>query len=172
MTMPSRCAGTVAVRSTRFCWPIVSSASARVLRSSTPRPALPAGTLTGIPNGVNLERFRPPAAGERDAIRRELGLPTDRPIVLFVGFFSHEKRPDLAFRAWTETFDSGPESALVLVGLTASPYYEIDSALADGIRMDADRLHCRSRLTMVERTDAIERFYRAADVLMLPSTRE
>ena len=133
---------------------------------------LPGGTLTVIPNGVDLERFRPPAAGEREAIRRELGLPTDRLLVLFVGFFSHEKRPDVAFHAWTETFDSRAESALVLVGCTESPYYEIDSALAADIRRDADRLRCSDRVTMVERTDTIERFYRAADVLVLPSTRE
>ncbi|OFW15368.1 MAG: hypothetical protein A3F69_02335 [Acidobacteria bacterium RIFCSPLOWO2_12_FULL_66_10] len=133
---------------------------------------LPAGTLTVIPNGVDLERFRPPAPGEREAIRRELGLPVDRLIVLFVGFFSHEKRPDVAFRAWAGTFDSGAESALVLVGRTESPYHEIDSALAASIRRDADLLRCGERLTMVERTDTVERFYRAADVLILPSTRE
>jgi glycosyltransferase involved in cell wall biosynthesis len=128
--------------------------------------------LTLIPNGVDLERFRPPAPGERDAIRRDLGLPIDVAVVLFVGFFSREKHPDIAFAAWTDTFARTPDARLVLLGRTRSPYYEIDPAIADAIRRDADRLQCRDRLVMVEYTDAIERFYRAADVLMLPSSRE
>jgi glycosyltransferase involved in cell wall biosynthesis len=128
--------------------------------------------LTLIPNGVDLDRFRPPAAGERDAIRREVGLPIDAAVVLFVGFFSHEKHPDVAFGAWTDTFAEAPGSVLVLLGRTRSPYHEIDPAIADEIRRGADRLRCRDRLMMVEYTDAIERFYRAADVLILPSSRE
>ena len=47
---------------------------------------LPAEMLTVIPNGVDLERFRPAAPGERAAIRTALGVPVDRLLVLFVGF--------------------------------------------------------------------------------------
>lgn len=133
---------------------------------------LPAGTLTLIPNGVDLERFRPPAPGERDVIRGELGLPVDRPMVLFVGFFSGEKRPDLLFDAWTDTFARAPESTLVFVGRTRSDYYEVDSGLADRIRRDAARLRCADRIIMIEEAAAIEQWYRAADVFALTSTRE
>jgi glycosyltransferase involved in cell wall biosynthesis len=133
---------------------------------------LPAGTLTVIPNGVDLERFRPAAPGEREAIRRELGLPVDRPVVLFVGFFSSEKRPDALFDAWTGTFARAPESTLVFVGRTRSDYYEVDAGIADRIRREAARLQCADRVVLIEQTDAIERWYRAADVFALTSTRE
>lgn len=133
---------------------------------------LPPSHLVSIPNGVDLQRFRPPAPGEREALRRALGLPADLPIVLFVGFFSPEKRPDVAFDAWVATFGEGPPSALALVGRTRSPYYEIDPGLAERIRSEAERLNCAPRLTMVEETRDIDRYYRAADVLMFPSTRE
>jgi glycosyltransferase involved in cell wall biosynthesis len=133
---------------------------------------LPAHTLRVIPNGVDLERFRPAGTGESDTIRRELGWAIDRPVVLFVGFFSREKRPDVAFRAWAAAITSGIDSALVTIGRTDSAYYEVDPALAAGIRGDADRLGCGDRVTMIERSDAIERCYRAADILVLPSTRE
>jgi glycosyltransferase involved in cell wall biosynthesis len=133
---------------------------------------LAADRLVAIANGVDLERFRPPAAGERAALRRALGLPAEMPLVIFVGFFSHEKRPDVAFAAWTATFGSAPESAIAFVGRTRSPYYEIDSALADRIRTEARRIGCADRLTMVEETNEIERYYRAADALIFPSTRE
>lgn len=133
---------------------------------------LPREKFRLIPNGVDLARFRPPADGERPEIRRSLGLPADRPIVLSVGFFSHEKRPDLLFDAWTGTFGVAPESALVFVGRTQSDYYEVDASLADRIRRDAARTGCADRVLMIEQTDAIERWYRAADVFVLPSTRE
>ena len=133
---------------------------------------LPLSRLVSIPNGVDLHRFRPPECGEREMLRRELGLPADVPIAIFVGFFSHEKRPDVAFDAWTGTFAAVPSSAIVFVGRTQSPYYEIDSALAERIRAEAGRLECATRVTMVEETPEIERYYRAADVLIFPSTRE
>jgi glycosyltransferase involved in cell wall biosynthesis len=42
-------------------------------------------------NGVDTERFRPAVAGERDQVRRELGLPVDQPLALFVGRFVPKK---------------------------------------------------------------------------------
>lgn len=133
---------------------------------------LPREKFRLIPNGVDLARFRPPVDGERAEIRRGLGLPADRPIVLFVGFFSRDKRPDLLFDAWTDTFAGAPESALVFIGRTRSDYYEVDASLADRIRRDATRLQCADRVLMIEQTAAIEQWYRAADVFVLPSTRE
>jgi glycosyltransferase involved in cell wall biosynthesis len=133
---------------------------------------LPPERLTVIPNGVDVDRFRPAAPEEKPRLRRTLGLPADRLVVLFVGFFSHEKRPDVAFRAWADASAGAPASTLVFIGRTASPYYEIDEALAQTIRRDATRLGVGDRVIFVEDTDAIERYYRAADVLMFPSTRE
>ena len=134
--------------------------------------ALPPQQLMPMPNGVDLDRFRPPGPGERERLRRELGLPVDLLIVLFVGFFSHEKRPDVAFEAWTGTFARAPNSAIVFLGRTDAAYYEIDPALAAGIRRAAGDLRCLDRVTMVEHSHAIEKFYRAADILLLPTTRE
>ena len=53
---------------------------------------LPPERFRLIPNGVDGERFRPAASSEeRRALKQALGLPPDRPAVLFVGFFSREK---------------------------------------------------------------------------------
>jgi len=133
---------------------------------------LPGAKFRLIPNGVDLERFRPPTGGERAEIRRRLGLPETSLVVLFVGFFSKEKRPDLLFDAWTDTFAGAPESTLVFVGRTHSDYAEVDPSLADRIRKDAARLGCGARVMMIEQAAAIEDWYRAADLFVLPSTRE
>ena len=133
---------------------------------------LPGAKFRLIPNGVDLERFRPPTGGERAEIRRRLGLTEASLVVLFVGFFSREKRPDWLFDAWTDTFTSAPESTLVFVGRTRWDYPEVDSSIADRIRADADRLGCGTRVIMIEQAAAIEDWYRAADIFALPSTRE
>jgi glycosyltransferase involved in cell wall biosynthesis len=125
-----------------------------------------------IPNAVDVRRFRPAAAGERDALRRRHSLPHDLPVVLFVGFFSHEKRPDLLFRSWAALWNQGIRSTLVLIGATQSPYFEIDSSLAPTIRAEAARQGLSEHLFFIEHTADIDEYFRAADVFALPTTRE
>jgi glycosyltransferase involved in cell wall biosynthesis len=60
----------------------------------------------------------------------------------------------------------------VLVGAWQSTYYEIESAMAEQIKSDAARRGLASRLVMVDKTFAIEKYYRAADLFVLPTTRE
>jgi glycosyltransferase involved in cell wall biosynthesis len=54
---------------------------------------LPADRVRTSPNGIDTSRFRPANEAERIALRKALGWPHDRQVVLFVGFFSHDKRP-------------------------------------------------------------------------------
>jgi glycosyltransferase involved in cell wall biosynthesis len=123
-----------------------------------------------IPNGVDVERFRPATPPERAQLRRALGLPEALRLTLFVGFFSREKQPHVLFEAWRGRGAEG--GGLVFVGATRSPYHEIDPHLAETIRAAARREGVADRLWFVERTDAIEDYYRAADVFALPSLRE
>ena len=133
---------------------------------------LPAGKLSQTVNGINTTRFRPAAADERRALRVALGLPPG-PIVLFVGFFSRDKRPDVLFDAWTRLAATAAEPpALVCVGATSSPYFEVDPGLADRMRADADRLGIADRLRLVAPTNDIDQYFRSADVFALPSVRE
>jgi glycosyltransferase involved in cell wall biosynthesis len=134
---------------------------------------LPAGRFRLIPNGVDLDRFRPAAPDERRATRRELGLPPDAAVVLFVGFFSREKCPDVLYDAWARAAQRGDTSSvLVFVGATRSTYYEVDQDLARDIRDRAAKAGLGGRLHFVEKTQEIEKYYRAADVFVLPSVRE
>jgi len=126
-----------------------------------------------IPNGVDLERFRPGDRDQRQALRRELRLPEELTLILFVGFFSHEKHPDLLFEAWTRLLVGElPITGLVFVGATRSRYYEVDPALAQKIRAESHRRGVEKQVIFVEVTHEIEKYYRAADVFVLPSSRE
>jgi glycosyltransferase involved in cell wall biosynthesis len=134
---------------------------------------LPVERFRLIPNGVDLERFRPASPEARRMLRAELGLPVESTVVLFVGFFSREKCPELLFEAWSRLAASGDASSvLVFVGATRSRYYEVDEQLASGIRQGAIRLGLDRRLFFVEETREIEKYHRAADIFVLPSVRE
>ncbi len=134
---------------------------------------LPLEKFKLIPNGVDLDRFRPVEDGERQALRRELGLPEQLTLILFVGFFSHEKCPDLLFKAWTSVRGKGlPATGLVFVGATRSRYYEVDPNLARKIRASAQNLGLEKQVFFVEVTHEVEKYYRAADLFVLPSSRE
>lgn len=133
---------------------------------------LPPDKLAQTYNGINTARFRPANDAERLALRAGLGLP-DGQVILFVGFFSRDKRPDVLFEAWTRIAAASADPiALVCVGATSSPYFEVDPGLADRMRAEAARLGLGDRLRLIEPTNDIEKYFRSADVFALPSVRE
>lgn len=137
------------------------------------RSGLPEKRFRLIPNGVDVERFKPAGVEERRTIRREIGLPEGVTVILFVGFFSREKCPDVLFDAWARTAcTEGLSSVLVLVGATRSDYYEVDRSLAADIRRRGSAAGLESRLRFIEETHEIEKLHRAADIFVLPSVRE
>lgn len=125
-----------------------------------------------IPNGVDLDRFTPASPAVRAELQRQLRIPIGDPVVLFVGFFSREKNPDVLFEAWLSLLERGVASTLVFVGATAGAYYEIDAALAGGIKARAEQSGVRDRVVFVESAHPIEDYYRAADLFALPTSRE
>jgi glycosyltransferase involved in cell wall biosynthesis/4-amino-4-deoxy-L-arabinose transferase-like glycosyltransferase len=134
---------------------------------------LPRGRFRVIPNGVDLDRFRPATPDERRRLRDELGLPRDAIMILFIGFFSRQKSPDVLFDAWARMVARGDTSSiLVLVGATQSAYYEVDANLADEIRRTASGLGLAARVHFPGVTRTIEKYHRAADIFVLPSVRE
>ena len=155
---------------------VVGQADALV--ASTPAEALELVELYGadparvhvVEPGVDLDRFRPADAAARARARAELGLPADRPIVLFAGRVQPLKGPDVLVRALGALRAAGrPVPLLVVLGgpsgrPTAVRELEALATLA-GVRADvvvrppADR-------------DALARWYHAADLVAMPSRSE
>jgi D-inositol-3-phosphate glycosyltransferase len=103
-----------------------------------------------IPNGVDLDAYRPPSAGERERLRADLGWD-ERPRSLFVGRLVEKKGIGLAMRA-AEV--AGVE--LVVVGPG-----DLFGELPAGVTV----------LGPLPR-ERVAQLYRAADVLVLPSRGE
>ena len=133
---------------------------------------LPADRLRRISNAVDLPRFQPATADARETLRARLGLSRERIWILFVGFFSRDKAPDVLFDAWMHVQADLPSLGLVFVGATRSPYFEVDADLANGLQARARAAGVTDRVRFVEATPAVEDYFRAADIFVMPSVRE
>jgi UDP-glucose:(heptosyl)LPS alpha-1,3-glucosyltransferase len=128
----------------------VSSLVAGNLREAYGRSA----RVSVIYHGVDLERFSPTNRAEyRNALRRELGIPEEALIALWVG--------DLRKGALTsiDAIAEAQDWHLLLVSRTApEPYAE--HAAQRGVA---------ERVTFAPPTDVVERYYAAADAFVFPS---
>lgn len=143
------------------------------LRQSFIDGGMPADRIEQVANGIDTSEFSPAPAEEKRRLRKSLGLDPDRPLVLFVGFFSHDKQPRVLFDAWMQLRDThGIDTSLVFVGATKSGYYEVDESLAGNMRAEADARGLGDRLTFTGSLHEVHEYFRLADVYVLPSRRE
>lgn len=116
-----------------------------------------------ISNGVDLERFRPPLdQRERAGARERLGLPVDKPLVLYAGRFSPEKRLDVLLQALPLVLEHVP-AHLVLVGAGRGKVQGLVHRLG---------LEAHVSFAGLLPDDLLPLTYRAADVFALPSEAE
>lgn len=133
---------------------------------------LPKAKLAVAANGIDLSRFTSATSASRTAARNAFGLDARLRWILFVGFFSRDKAPDVLFDAWLRLHERHPDTGLLLVGATASGYHEVDRTIADDLRDRAAVLGLTDRVRFTGPLRNIEQAYHAADVFVMPSTRE
>lgn len=121
-----------------------------------------------IPNGVDTERFGPPTPAQRLACRDALGLPADRPVVIYVGVLDQRKNILWLARQWLQHDAFGTGALLVAVG----PQARDDRQGA--IRGQLAQLAAENpqRFALRDFEADICRWYHAADLLILPSEKE
>ncbi|MDO0927647.1 glycosyltransferase [Streptomyces sp. TG1A-8] len=110
-----------------------------------------------VPNGVDPDRFTPVPAG----VSRAALLPdTDpvAPLVVCVGRLCRQKGQDVLLRAWPDVLRALPDARLVLVG--------------DGPDRDALRRRAHPRVHFTGAVADAVPWYRAADLVVLPSRWE
>ncbi len=134
---------------------------------------LPAERIREIPNGADATRFSPASPDERLVLRKRLNLPTDRPIILFVGLISPDKQPHVLLEAWVQTQQNlAFASTVVFVGATDPALFELGGRLIDQLRTTAQASGFTDRVIFVPPTDQIQDYFRAADMYVMPSIRE
>lgn len=128
-----------------------------------------------IPNGLDLQRFRPiesPAARAR--LRSELGLEPEAELVVFVGTMNARKGIDLLVEAWRSISARRPRARLVLVGpdREKAQSWEREPEFAERMRAALDEPELRHRVVLTGTVKNVEEYLRAADVFVFPSRRE
>jgi len=122
---------------------------------------VPPGRLAVVYNGVDLERFHPQnRARDRDIARAEAGLPPRAFTILFVG--SGFARKGLATAI----------EAFAALGDRASRFVVLGKGDARSYRSAAARLGVDERIAWLGARADPERWYAAADIVVLPSRYE
>lgn len=138
--------------------------SDRVVQELQTYYGVPRDRIEIIPNGVNLDRFAP-SPDDRAATRRDLGLPPDAPVLLFVG---HEfERKGLvhvidALAALAIPDARLPDAHLVVVGAGHAAPFE----------QQAKRLGVADRVLFTGARQDLPQLYRAADAFVFPTAYE
>jgi D-inositol-3-phosphate glycosyltransferase len=125
----------------------------------------PCDNIRIVPCGVNLGRFKPQ---DKISARRQLALPTDDPIILYVGRFTPIKGLDRLFKSFSSiTRPSG--SILLMVGGDG-----IESPIFQQLQSKARALHIKNRVMFAGRVDqkTLPQYYSAANVMVVSSYYE
>ncbi len=113
--------------------------------------------------GIDIQRFAPPTAKQRAALRDGLGLSAAGTVFLFVGRLAVDKGILDLVRAFDSLWRNRPDARLLIVGPdeegVQDKVHALNLASTQGIRFDGF-------------TPAPESYIGAADVLCLPSYRE
>lgn len=115
----------------------------------------------GSSHGVDLQRFRPISKPRREALRRELGLPKNVPVLGFVGRFSEDKGARLLLATRKYLLSEKIDHAFLLVGYVEDSYGTLEELSKIG-----------REVSLVEDAWDSAPFFSLMDVLLLPTKRE
>jgi glycosyltransferase involved in cell wall biosynthesis len=131
------------------------------------RLGVPAERIHLVPYTVDNERFIAASSlddDERAAMRRQLGLPADKPVVMFVSKFQRRKHPEAVLLAAARLRERGIDVAVLMVGTG---------------ELDADVRQLAEALALPDvvfpgfiNQSELPRVYAVADVFVLPSSNE
>jgi glycosyltransferase involved in cell wall biosynthesis len=120
---------------------------------------LPLDKIVRIPNGVDVETFRPVSATERERIRRVLDVRSG-PAVVFMGRLIPRKGVADLLRAWVEITAKRSDATLYILGTGKSQ---------EGLQVQARELGIGDSVQFRGSVENVVDYLRAADAFVLPS---
>ncbi len=124
-----------------------------------------------IPNCVDLDRYSPISTSEKKVLKLKYGFSEHDKLIVFVGHFSPEKRPELLYKAWVRLRLENLYAKLIFIGHTKS-HFEVDEGIAESIRQDGFQRGILSQIYFIEQTPNVDEYMKMADIFVLPSIRE
>jgi glycosyltransferase involved in cell wall biosynthesis len=126
-----------------------------------------------IPHGVDLERFHPVAGpAERLLVRQRLGMPDRAFVLLYAGSITRRKGVHRLLEAWHSLAPGHPDVHLVIAGPRPENRLAVDEAYNQTLQRLIAGSGAPERVHFPGLVPGIELFMRAADLVLLPSSRE
>jgi glycosyltransferase involved in cell wall biosynthesis len=145
-------------------------AISEALATSYERMGFPKEKLWRLAKGVDTSRYAPP--GDKGPIRRDLGLPENKPLVCFVGAVMVRKGVDVLIDAWKRVTEQDSEAVLVVVG--PDTFDEAQTHLMEFVNQTKElvRETLEGRVIFTGMTDKVENYLKASDIFVFPSRAE
>ena len=112
-----------------------------------------------LPNFVDLNIYR----FKKKNFRKNLN-------ILFIGFFSKVKNPQLIYKAWKKVKNTNTK--LTFIGRKNFDYYLSDLKIYDQIYNDAKKNNLLKRIKFIDQTNKITKYFNVCDIFVLPSKTE
>jgi glycosyltransferase involved in cell wall biosynthesis len=129
-----------------------------------------------IPNGIDLQLFRPAPPDEKAALRASLGLPAGRRSIVFVGSAKQRKGIDVLVRAFLLLAPQAPDVDLLIVGPNDfSDRARHDAGLDElvgSLRQEIEAANCQGRVFWSGEVKSTAEYLQAGDLFCFPSRRE
>lgn len=114
-----------------------------------------------IPNGIDLKEFK--VDYSQDYARKKLDLPLNKKILLFFGYLSPYKSPDILLRSFAEVSKNDPDTVLLFAG--SGDMEEKLQILSKELKVEKEVIFAG----FVEK-ELRALYYKSADIFCLPST--
>jgi L-malate glycosyltransferase len=124
--------------------------------------------VTVIPNGVDLETFRPDPIA-REAIRRELHLGADQPVIGIIGRLTQSKGQLELLHAFKRVVSEIPDATLLVAG---APAFNQEYEYAELLTRTASESDTSNRVLMLGARDDVAVIMQGLDLLIVNSSSE
>ncbi len=128
---------------------------------------VPPDHIAEIPNGLDLETFRPGAPGDRRALRQKLGLP-EAILYAYSGKLNRGKGLERLLRVWSRFAVNHRNVHLILIGSGGGQYLSCEQVLRDFVR----ECNLESSVTFAGYVDNVPDYLHATDIFVFPSESE
>ena len=126
-----------------------------------------------IPEGPDLERFRPIGSSEEKShLRHKLGLEQGCQIILAIGQITPRKGTDVLIEAFARLCHDHPNARLILVGPRSDLDREELTSFRERLQKTVMDANAQDRVNFTGTVNNVEDYIRAADMLVIASRRE